>query len=223
MRGFEAAAAAGADEVGIFSAASDTFCQRNTNCSIAESFKRFEPVAEAARSRGIRLRAAVSCVIACPYEGPVAPERVAEVARRLLDLGCYEIALGDTIGVGTPGTTLRMLDAVMRAVPTAQLAMHCHDTYGQALANIMVALQRGIAVVDASVAGLGGCPYAPGATGNVATEDVVYMLNGLGIEHGVDLDALVRIGNDITAGLGRPNASRVANALTAKRRRAGAA
>ncbi len=216
MKGLEAALAAGAEEIAVFGAASESFSRRNINCGIDESLARFAPVCEAARARGLRVRGYVSCVLGCPYEGAVAPEAVARVARALLDLGCDEISLGDTIGVGTPGRARAMVEAVAAEVPIERLAVHFHDTYGQALANILAVLELGIAVVDSAVAGLGGCPYAPGATGNVASEDVLYMLDGLGIETGVDLDALARAGWFICDALGRPPASRVSRALRAR-------
>ncbi len=216
-KGLEAALAAGVEEIAIFGAASETFSRKNINASIAESLARFEPVARAARDAGVRVRGYVSTVIACPYEGAIAPAAVARVARALRDMGCYEVSLGDTIGVGTPASTLAMLDAVAREVPLRELAGHFHDTYGQALANVYAALEFGIAVFDSSVAGLGGCPYAKGATGNVATEDVVYLLHGQGIATGVDLDVLVDAGAFISAALGRPTGSRVARAVLAKR------
>lgn len=194
MRGFEAAVAAGAEEVAVFGAASETFSQRNINCSIAESLDRFAPVLEAAQSRSMRVRGYISCVLGCPYEGAIAPERVADVAERLYAMGCYEISLGDTIGVGTPLAARRMIETVAERVPIERLAAHFHDTYGQALANLFAVLQLGVSTIDASVAGLGGCPYAPGASGNVATEDVLYMLNGMEIETGVDLEALKEVG-----------------------------
>jgi hydroxymethylglutaryl-CoA lyase len=216
LRGFEAARAAGAEEIAIFAAASETFSQRNTNCSIAESFERFAPVMAAAKREGIAVRGYVSCVVDCPYEGPIAPAAVANVARRLLDLDCYEVSLGETIGTATPGRVQAMLRAVMEVVPRENLAVHLHDTYGQALANLMAALEVGIAVADSSVAGLGGCPYAKGATGNVASEDVLYLLSGLGIQTGVDLQKLAAAGRFISAELGREPASKVARALAAK-------
>ncbi|TWJ18301.1 hydroxymethylglutaryl-CoA lyase [Geobacter argillaceus] len=212
LTGLEAAVAAGATEVSVFGSASETFSQRNINCSIAESLERFSQVIAAARSKGIRVRGAVSCALGCPYEGEIAPAAVADLAQRMLALGCYEIFLGDTIGVGTPGKAQAMVDAVAKKVPREKLAVHFHDTYGQALANILAVLERGISVVDSSVAGLGGCPYAPGAAGNVASEDLLYMLNGLGIETGVDLDGLIDAGNYISKILGRPSGSRVARA-----------
>jgi len=217
MKGFEAAVAAGAAEVAVFGAASESFSQKNINSSIAESLVRFEPVVAAARARDIRVRGYVSCVLGCPYEGEIAPDAVARVADALYRMGCYEVSLGDTIGVGTPGRTQAMLDAVARVVPVDKLAGHFHDTYGQALANIYAALERGVAVFDSSVAGLGGCPYAKGATGNVATEDVVYLLHGLGCTTGVDLDRLVDAGAFICAELGRPSNSKAGRALLAKR------
>jgi len=219
FKGFEAALTAGAREVAIFTAASEAFVKRNINCSIDESIDRFADVCDAASTAGVRVRGYVSCVAACPYEGPTEPEVVAQVSERLIKLGCYEVSLGDTIGAGTPGKFGHMLEAVLKRVPPEKLAVHCHDTYGQALANILVALQMGISVVDASVAGLGGCPYAEGATGNVATEDVLYMLDGLGIETGVDMDKLVDAGRFISQVIQRPIASRAANAVLAKRER----
>jgi len=218
LKGFEAALAAGAKEVAVFGAASESFSQKNINCSIAESLDRFVPVVEAARAAGVRVRGYVSCVLGCPYEGEVAPEAVAGVAATLFDMGCYEVSLGDTIGTGTPGKTRRMLDAVARRVPFDKLAGHYHDTYGQALVNIYASLQAGVATFDASVAGLGGCPYAAGASGNVATEDVVYMLDGLGVETGIRLDALVETSAWICERLGRSNGSKVSLARGACRR-----
>jgi hydroxymethylglutaryl-CoA lyase len=215
FKGFEAAVAAGATEVAVFGAASETFSQKNINCSIAESLDRFAEVTAAARKKGVRVRGAVSCALGCPYEGEVQPAAVASVAARMLELGCYEIFLGDTIGVGTPGKAQAMVDAVADKVPREKLAVHFHDTYGQALANILAVMERGISVIDSSVAGLGGCPYATGAAGNVASEDLLYMLNGLGIETGVDLDRLIEAGNYISEILGRPSGSRVARARTA--------
>lgn len=217
IKGFEAAVTAGAQEVAVFAAASEAFSQRNTNCSIEESLQRFEPVVAAAKVGGISVRGYVSCVLGCPYQGEVAPEAVSQVAARLYDMGCYEVSLGDTIGVGTPGRTQEMLEVVARQVPIGKLAGHYHDTYGQALANIYASLQLGVAVFDSSVAGLGGCPYAKGASGNVATEDVIYLLHGLGIATGVDLDSLIDAGELICRALGRPTNSKVARALLAKR------
>jgi hydroxymethylglutaryl-CoA lyase len=216
MRGFDAARAAGAQEIAVFAAASETFSRRNTNCSVAESFERFAPVVAAAKREGIAVRGYVSCVVDCPYEGPIEPAAVTSVARRLLELGCYEVSLGETIGTATPGRVRTMLAAVMEAVPRETLAVHLHDTYGQALANLMAALELGIAVADSSVAGLGGCPYAKGAAGNVASEDVLYLLNGLGIRTGVELEKLAAVGRFISAELGREPASKVARALAAK-------
>tara|TARA_R110001632_G_scaffold4829_3_gene19914 strand:- start:7520 stop:8428 length:909 start_codon:yes stop_codon:yes gene_type:complete len=213
LKGFEAAMLAGADEVAIFGSASETFSQQNINCSIAESLERFKPVVAAAKARGINVRGYVSCVLGCPYEGDIAPENVARVAKILLDMGCYEISLGDTIGVGTPNATQSMLTAVLEIVPKSAVAVHFHDTYGQALANILVALQLGINTVDSAVAGLGGCPYAKGASGNVATEDVVYMLNGMGITSGIDLTLLAQAGRHVCAKLSINSASKVANVL----------
>lgn len=216
LKGFERALAAGADEVAVFAAASESFSRKNINCGIADSLLRFTPVMEAARSAGLPVRGYVSCVLGCPYEGEIAPAAVAGVVRELLGMGCYEVSLGDTIGTGTAGSMTRLLDRLLAEFRPRQLAVHCHDTYGQALANILVALQHGIATVDASVAGLGGCPYAPGASGNVATEDVLYLLHGLGIHTGIDLKAVAAAGNRISARLGRASASRVARALGAQ-------
>ncbi|MEO1331194.1 MAG: hydroxymethylglutaryl-CoA lyase [Pseudomonadota bacterium] len=217
MKGFEAAVAAGLDEIAVFAAASESFSQKNINCSIAESLQRFEPVIEAARGRFMRVRGYVSCAIACPYEGPIDPAQVAAVAEGLLNLGCAEVSLGDTIGVGTPASVRRLLQAVSARVPLGLVAGHFHDTYGMGVANTAAALEAGVRIFDASVAGLGGCPYAPGATGNVATEDLVYFLEGEGMSTGVDLDALARTGAWISETLGRRNASRVGAALSATR------
>jgi hydroxymethylglutaryl-CoA lyase len=214
FQGFERAVALQASEVAIFAAASESFSQKNINCSIDESLDRFVPIMEAAKSTGLPVRGYISCVVGCPYEGEVDAKKVAEVATRLHDMGCYEVSLGDTTGVGTPGSITGVIEAVAEKVSIHRLAVHLHDTYGQALANIYAALQMGIDVVDSSVAGLGGCPYAKGASGNVATEDLVYMLNGLGVEHGVDLDKLIEAGRFITEKLGRENGSKVARALT---------
>lgn len=216
LKGIEGAIAAQADEVAVFSAASEAFTQKNINCSIAESLERFVPVIEAAKAQGMRVRGYVSTVLGCPYQGEIAPAQVASVARELLDMGCYEISLGDTIGVGTPLKAKRMLEAVTREIPVEKLAAHFHDTYGQALSNLYAVLEEGISVVDASVAGLGGCPYAKGASGNVASEDVIYLLQGLGIQTGVDLQQLVNTGYWITRQLGRHNGSKVAQALGEK-------
>jgi len=212
MKGFEAALAAGATEVAVFAAATESFSQKNINCSIAESLERFVPVMAAANAAGVRVRGYVSCVLGCPYEGAVAPAAVAAVARALFDLGCYEISLGDTIGVGTAAGARRMIEAVSRELPVEKLAGHFHDTYGQALTNIYACLEMGVATFDASVAGLGGCPYAAGASGNVATEDVVYLLNGLGIDTGVDLDKLIEAAQFISGVLGRAPQSHLARA-----------
>ena len=212
MRGFEAAAEAGATEVAVFAAASETFSQRNINCSIAESLERFAPVFAAALTANIRVRGYVSCALGCPYEGEVPLARVADVAAALFERGCYEISLGDTIGVGTPNRTSELIATVAARIPIDSLAGHFHDTYGQALANIYAALLAGVHVFDASVSGLGGCPYAPGAAGNVATEDLLYMLDGIRIETGVDLDRLISAGAFICEQLGRSTQSRVANA-----------
>lgn len=214
MQGLERAIDCGVTEVAVFAAASESFSQKNINCSIADSLQRFQPVMEKAASAGISVRGYISCVLGCPYEGRVESKKVLEVAQQLLAMGCYEISLGDTIGVGTPAATEALLTTLLEQVPSHQLAVHMHDTYGQALANILLALQMGIAVIDSSVAGLGGCPYAQGASGNVATEDVVYMLNGLGIEHGVDLQKLIAAGNYICSSLNRNSGSKVARALT---------
>ncbi len=222
LKGLDAARAAGATEIAIFGAASEAFSKKNINCSIAESLERFRPVAAAARETGIRVRGYISCVLGCPYEGEVAPAKVAEVAAALDAMGCYEVSLGDTIGVGTPGKARAMIEACAARVPVERLAGHYHDTYGQALANIYASLEAGVATFDASVAGLGGCPYAAGATGNVATEDVVYMMDGLGIETGVDLARLAETGRWICGVLGREPATRVGRALAAKRSRAAA-
>jgi len=216
MKGFEGAMAVNAQEVAIFGAASESFSQKNINCSIAESLARFEPIMAAAKEKNIAVRGYVSCVVGCPYEGDISPEKVADVAAKLYEMGCYEISLGDTVGVGTPGKVQDMLKAVSAVVPMEKLAVHFHDTYGQALANIYAALEMGVSVVDSSVAGLGGCPYAKGASGNVATEDVVYMLNGLGIETGVDLDKVCEAGRFISNVIGRAPASKVSLALGAR-------
>ncbi|MGH8771528.1 MAG: hydroxymethylglutaryl-CoA lyase [Burkholderiales bacterium] len=213
MQGLEAALAAGAQEVAIFAAATETFSKKNINCSIDESIDRFFPICEAVLGEGIRVRGYISCVLGCPYEGEVDAQRVAILAQVLFDMGCYEISLGDTIGVGTPLKTKRLIEAVSERVPVQNLAGHFHDTYGQALANIFASLECGVAVFDSSVAGLGGCPYAPGATGNVATEDVLYMLDGMGIETGVDMQKLIAAGQYICDQLARPTNSKAARAL----------
>ncbi|XP_029802303.1 hydroxymethylglutaryl-CoA lyase, mitochondrial isoform X1 [Suricata suricatta] len=212
IKGFQAAVAAGAEEVSVFGAASEQFTRKNTNCSIDESLQRSDEILRAARAAGIPVRGYVSCVLGCPYEGKISPAKVAEVAKKMYSMGCYEISLGDTIGVGTPGVMKDMLSAVMREVPVAALAVHCHDTYGQALANTLMALQMGVSVVDSSVAGLGGCPYAQGASGNLATEDLVYMLSGLGIHTGVNLQKLLEAGAFICQALNRKTCSKVAQA-----------
>lgn len=217
LKGFEAALEAGATEVAVFAAASESFSRRNINCSIAESLERFRPLMDAAATAGVPVRGYVSCVVGCPYEGAIAPEQVAQVAAELMVMGCREISLGDTIGVGTPASIARMIEAVGKYVPLSRLAGHYHDTYGMAIANIHASLQLGLATFDASVGGLGGCPYARGASGNVATEDVVYLLNGLGLDCGVDLDRLVAAGEFIAGHLGRPSGSKVARALLAGR------
>jgi hydroxymethylglutaryl-CoA lyase len=213
LRGFEDGRAAGARDIAIFAAASETFSRKNINASIEESLARYEDVCAAARKHDMTVRAYVSCVLWCPYEGRVAADAVTRVAQRLLAMGCYEISLGETIGKGTPGEVQDLLDTITRSVPREKLAVHFHDTYGQALANVFAALERGIAVVDSSVAGLGGCPYAPGAAGNLASEDVLYMLDGLGIRTGVDLAVLAETGRFISDHLGRPPASRAGRAL----------
>jgi hydroxymethylglutaryl-CoA lyase len=216
LKGFEAARAAGATEVALFGAASEAFSQKNINCSIAESLDRFRPVVTEAANHEIKVRGYVSCVLGCPYEGEVKPGRVADVAAALYEMGCYEVSLGDTIGTGTPGKTRAMIEACAKRVPLEKLAGHYHDTYGQALANIYASLEMGVGTFDASVAGLGGCPYAAGASGNVATEDVVYMMDGLGVRTGVDLGKLVAIGRWICGVLGREPSSKVNRAYRGK-------
>jgi hydroxymethylglutaryl-CoA lyase len=212
-KGMEAAIAAGAQEIAVFASASETFSQKNINCSIAESLERFIPVMVMAEKQGIVVRGYVSCVAGCPYEGDIAPAAVAEVAEKLFKMGCYEISLGDTIGVGTPKKIQVMLAEVIKRVPVRNLALHCHDTYGQALVNIYAGLETGVSIIDSSIAGLGGCPYAKGATGNVATEDVLYMLNGLSIKTGVDLKKIIETAWFISEQLGRKPVSNVANAM----------
>ena len=212
LKGFEAALEAKVEEVAVFAAASEAFSQKNINCSIADSLQRFVPLLEAAKAAKVRVRGYVSCVLGCPYDGDVAPQQVAAVARELHAMGCYEVSLGDTIGTGTTGKTRVLLDVVSRDVPRERLAGHFHDTYGQALANIYASLLEGISVFDSSVAGLGGCPYAKGATGNVASEDVLYLLQGLGIDTGVDMDGLIAAGQRICQVLGKASGSRVARA-----------
>ncbi|AZE61903.1 MULTISPECIES: hydroxymethylglutaryl-CoA lyase [Pseudomonas] len=215
LRGFEDALAAGVKEVAVFAAASEAFSQRNINCSISESLARFAPIMDAAKQQGISVRGYVSCVLGCPYEGDIAPAQVAAVARELYAMGCYEVSLGDTIGTGTAGATRRLFEVVGAQVPRDKLAGHFHDTYGQAIANVYASLLEGIQVFDSSIAGLGGCPYAKGASGNVATEDVLYLLNGLGIDTGIDLERLIGAGQQICDVLGRPTGSRVARARNA--------
>lgn len=214
LQGFKAALEVGVKEIAIFSAASEAFCQKNTNCSISESLARFESIMELAQANNVAVRGYISTVLGCPYQGEVDVEQVATISRQLYQMGCYEISLGDTIGVGTAYQVNTLLEAVAKQVPTADLAVHFHDTYGQALANIYAAIEFGINTVDSSVAGLGGCPYANGASGNVATEDVVYLLNGLGIETGVDLQKIAQAGHWISQHLGRPSASKVGLALS---------
>ncbi|MAY41285.1 MULTISPECIES: hydroxymethylglutaryl-CoA lyase [unclassified Neptuniibacter] len=213
LTGLNRAINANATEVAVFSAASESFTQKNINCSISESLNRFLPIIEAAKARNIPVRGYVSTVLGCPYEGDISPEQVASVSREMLDMGCYEISLGDTIGIGTPLKAKKMLEAVTEKVAITQLAAHFHDTYGQALANLYAVLEEGISVIDTSVSGLGGCPYAHGASGNVATEDVLYMLNGLGIHTDINLDKLVQTSHWISQQLGRPSASKVARAM----------
>ncbi|TVL62794.1 hydroxymethylglutaryl-CoA lyase [Shewanella algae] len=215
LKGLELALDAGADEVAVFAAASEGFSQKNINCSIEESIARFEPLLSRANEQGIRVRGYVSCVLGCPYDGEIAPAEVARVADILHQLGCYEISLGDTIGVGTPLKARKMVETVAERVPVERLALHFHDTYGQALANILACLETGVSVIDTSVAGLGGCPYAKGASGNLASEDLVYMLHGMGIDTGIDLNKLARAGRQISQQLGRQTGSKVARALGA--------
>lgn len=218
-KGYEAARAAGAKVVSVFAAASEGFSRANINCTVAESIERFRPVLARARADGVRVRGYISCVLGCPFDGEVKPKAVADLASTLFGLGCYEISLGDTIGVGTPVKAKEMLRAVSANVPPARLAMHFHDTYGQALANLYAGMEEGVRVIDAAAGGLGGCPYAPGATGNVATEDVVYMLEGMGVKTGVDLEKLLAATNAMSSVLGKLPVSRVASALNAKRKR----
>jgi hydroxymethylglutaryl-CoA lyase len=217
-KGYEASQAAGAKVIAVFASASEGFSRANINCSVEESIERFKPVLTRAKADGIRVRGYISCVLGCPFDGEVKPQAVVDVARTLFDLGCYEVSLGDTIGVGTPLKARQLLRAVAGSVPMEKLAMHFHDTYGQALANLYAGLEEGARVIDSAAGGLGGCPYAPGATGNVATEDVVYMLEGLGIATGVDMPNLLAATNDVSRLIGRPPVSRVASALNAKRR-----
>jgi len=217
LKGLESALAVGVEEVAVFGAASEAFSQKNINCSIADSLARFEPVLARANEAGIRVRGYVSCVLGCPYEGHIAPEKVAEVAKALYEMGCYEISLGDTIGVGTPLAAKRMIDATRQQVPIEKLAAHFHDTYGMAIANLYAVMEEGVSVIDAATAGLGGCPYAKGASGNVATEEVLYLLEGLGIETGIDLQAVIDTGDWITRQLGRQPSAKVALALGSSR------
>lgn len=210
LKGLEGALEAGVEEVAVFGAASEAFSQKNINCSIAESLARFEPVLARAKEAGVRVRGYVSCVLGCPYEGDIAPHKVADVAKALYEMGCYEVSLGDTIGVGTPLAAKRMIEATRQQVPIEKLAAHFHDTYGMAIANLYAVLEEGVSVIDASTAGLGGCPYAKGASGNVATEDVLYLLEGLGIDTGIDLQAVIDTGDWITQQLGRKPSSKVA-------------
>ncbi len=213
LKGYEAAVAAKCEEVAIFGAASETFSQKNINCSIAESLERFSPIVERAHQDGVKVRGYISCVLGCPYEGDVAPSAVAHVAKTLFDMGCYEVSLGDTIGTGTPTKAVALIDAVTEHVPVEKLAAHFHDTYGQALANLLAVMEKGVAVIDTAVAGLGGCPYAKGASGNVATEDVLYMLNGMEIETGIDLDKILAASRSISDAINKPPASKVALAM----------
>ena len=219
LKGFESARAAGATEVAVFAAASEAFSKKNINCSIAESLDRFRPVTEAAKAAKIKVRGYVSCVLGCPYEGEIAPKRVADVAKALYEMGCYEVSLGDTIGTGTPKRTKEMIQACAAQLPMEKLAGHYHDTYGQALANIYASLELGVGTFDASIAGLGGCPYAAGASGNVATEDVVYMLHGVGVSTGIDLERLVDIGRWISGVLKRDYGSKAGKAIAAKKKK----
>ncbi|MBV9361231.1 MAG: hydroxymethylglutaryl-CoA lyase [Betaproteobacteria bacterium] len=219
LKGFESARAAGATEVAVFAAASEAFSKKNINCSIAESLDRFRPVTEAAKVAKIKVRGYVSCVLGCPYEGEIAPKRVADVAKALYEMGCYEVSLGDTIGTGTPEKTKAMIQACAAQMPMEKLAGHYHDTYGQALANIYASLELGVGTFDASIAGLGGCPYAAGASGNVATEDVVYMLHGVGVRTGIDLERLVDIGQWISGVLKRDYGSKAGKAIAAKKKK----
>ena len=216
-KGYETATAAGAKVIAVFASASEGFSRANINCSVAESIDRFKPVIERARADGVKVRGYISCVLGCPFDGDGPVKAVVDVAKTLHDLGCYEVSLGDTIGTGTPVKTRDLLRAVSGEMPREQIAMHFHDTYGQALANVYAGLEEGVRVIDSAAGGLGGCPYAPGATGNVATEDVVYMLEGMGIDTGVDMDRLLAATNTVSAMIGRPPVSRVANALNAKR------
>jgi hydroxymethylglutaryl-CoA lyase len=219
-KGYEAARAAGAKVIAVFGSASEGFSRANINCSVTESIERFKPVIARALADGVKVRGYISCVLGCPFDGEIKPKAVVDVAKILWHLGCYEVSLGDTIGVGTPKKAREMLRAVAGEVPMAHLAMHFHDTYGQALANLYAGMEEGAHVIDSAAGGLGGCPYAPGATGNVATEDVVYMLEGLGLATGVDMEKLLQATNEVSKLIGRPPVSRVAAALNAKKRRA---
>ncbi|MGL9617753.1 hydroxymethylglutaryl-CoA lyase [Bradyrhizobium sp. U531] len=221
-KGYDAARAAGAKIVSVFAAASEGFSRANINCTVAESIERFKPVLARAKADGIPARGYISCVLGCPFDGEIKPKAVADLAETLWDLGCYEISLGDTIGIGTPDKAKAMLRAVAANIPPAKLAMHFHDTYGQALANLYAGMEEGVRVIDAAAGGLGGCPYAPGATGNVATEDVVYMLEGMGVKTSVDMEKLLAATNVMAGVLGKPPVSRVASALNAKKKRAAA-
>lgn len=216
LKGLEKAIALGVKDIAIFAAASETFSQKNINCSIPDSLKRFAELIPIAKKNNIQVRGYISCVLGCPYEGEISPEKVAHIAAELFHLGCYEISLGDTIGVGTPLAAQHLIDEVSKVIPIEKIAVHFHDTYGQALANIFAVLQLGVSVIDSSVAGLGGCPYAEGATGNVATEDVLYLLQGIGIQTGIDLNKILQVGNFISAYLNRPNRSKVSLALACK-------
>ncbi|MCA6107836.1 hydroxymethylglutaryl-CoA lyase [Bradyrhizobium cenepequi] len=218
-KGYEASQTAGAKVIAVFASASEGFSRANINCTVAESIERFKPVLVRAKADGIKVRGYISCVLGCPFDGEVKPQAVVDVAKTLFDLGCYEISLGDTIGVGTPVKARELMRAVASHVPVQHLAMHFHDTYGQALANLYAGMEEGVRVIDSAAGGLGGCPYAPGATGNVATEDVIYMLEGMGIRTGVDMDKLLAATNEVSRLLGRPPVSRVASALNAKKKR----
>ena len=216
LRGWQGACAANADEIAVFASASESFSQKNLNCDIATSLARFEPVVTAAKAQGVAVRGYVSCILGCPYEGEVKAASVQGVTEALLEMGCYEVSLGDTIGTGTPGRTRALLKYLSSSIATRHIAMHMHDTYGQAIANIYIGLEEGVRTFDASVAGLGGCPYAKGATGNVATEDLIYLLEQEGISHGVDFDQLCRVGEWISAALGKPYAARAGRAWRSK-------
>lgn len=219
-KGYDAARAAGAKVVSLFAAASEGFSRANINCTVAEFIERFKPVLARAKADGVKVRGYISCVLGCPFDGEIKPKAVADLASTLWELGCYEISLGDTIGVGTPEKAKQMLRAVAANIPAANLAMHFHDTYGQALANLYAGLEEGVRLIDSAAGGLGGCPYAPGATGNVATEDVVYMLEGMGVRTGIDMDKLLAATNAMSSVLRKPPVSRVAAALNAKKKRA---